>query len=166
LRFIPNSPLWDVDFAVVRLLGERIEFPQGDAAMHLTIIVRASHDSDVAAMAPESLIAQMGKYHQELAHAALLLNASASQASAKGWRIEYSGDVRTFAEGPCTEAEELMGYTNVRTNSRGEAIAWIRRYASRAGGDKQARIELRPLFETDDFEPDRKCSDAALANAA
>jgi hypothetical protein len=73
-------------------------------------------------MPEEKLIAEMAKYHEELAKAGALLDASGLQSSAKGWRIKYSGAKRTFVDGPFAETKELIaGYTFIQVKSREEA---------------------------------------------
>lgn len=79
--------------------------------MRFMIIVKATRDSEAGVMPEDHLIAQMCKYHDELAQAGMLLDASGLQPSAKGWRIKYSGDTTSFVDGPFTETKELIaGY--------------------------------------------------------
>jgi hypothetical protein len=96
----------------------------------------------------------MCKYHDELAQAGMLLDASGLQPSAKGWRIKYSGDKTSFVDGPFTETKELIaGYTLIEAKSREEAIEWTRRFPNPAVDGKAGEIEVRQLFELDDFDP-------------
>ena len=84
----------------------------------------------------------------------MLLDASGLQPSAKGWRIRYSGDKTSFVDGPFTETKELIaGYTLIQAKSREEAIEWTRRFPNPAVDGKAGEIEVRQLFELDDFEP-------------
>jgi hypothetical protein len=116
------------------------------------IIVKATKDSEAGAKPPESLFAEMAGYHEELAKAGVLLDASGLQPSAKGWRVKYSGAKRTVTDGPFTEAKELIaGYTLIQVKSREEALEWARRFPNPAGGGKEAEIEVRQLFELEDF---------------
>jgi len=79
------------------------------------IIVKATKDSEAGVMPPEKLLAEMGKYHEELHKAGVLLDGSGLQPSSKGWRVKYSGNKRTIVDGPFAEAKELIaGYTEVR----------------------------------------------------
>jgi hypothetical protein len=118
------------------------------------IIVKATKDSEAGVMPEEKLIAAMATYHEELAKAGALLDASGLQPSSKGWRINYSGDKRTLVDGPFTETKELIaGYTLIQVNSREEAIEWTRRFPNPAVGGKQGEIEVRQLFELEDFGP-------------
>jgi hypothetical protein len=118
------------------------------------IIVKATKDSEAGVMPEESLIADMAKYHEELQKAGLLLDASGLQASSKGWRIKYSGGKRTVVDGPFAETKELVaGYTMIQAKSREEALEWTKRFPNPAIGGKEGEIEVRQLFELEDFGP-------------
>ena len=122
--------------------------------MRFMIIVKATKDSETGAMPEESLIAAMADYHQELANAGMLLEASGLHPSSKGWRIQYSGDEQTFVDGPFSETKELIaGFTMIRADSREEAIEWSRRFPNPAIGHGAGEIEVRQLIELDEFEP-------------
>ena len=122
--------------------------------MRFMIIVKASKDSEAGVMPEEKLIAAMAKYHEELQKAGALLDASGLHASSKGWRIKYSGEKRTVIDGPFTEAKELVaGYTLIQVKSREEAMEWARRFPNPAVDGKDGEIEVRQLFELEDFGP-------------
>jgi hypothetical protein len=122
--------------------------------MRFMIIVKATKDSEAGAMPEEKLIAEMGKYHEELAKAGALLDGSGLQPSAKGWRIKYSGAKRTFVDGPFAETKELIaGFTLIQVKSREEAVEWTKRFPNPAGDGKEGAIEVRQLFELEDFGP-------------
>jgi hypothetical protein len=122
--------------------------------MRFMIIVKATKDSEAGVMPEEKLIAAMATYHEELAKAGALLDASGLKPSAKGWRIKYFGDKRTLVDGPFTETKELIaGYTLIQVKSREEAIEWTRRFPNPAVDGKQGEIEVRQLFELEDFGP-------------
>jgi len=122
--------------------------------MRFMIIVKATQDSEAGVMPEEKLIAKMAKYHEELAKAGMLLDASGLQASSKGWRIKYSREKRTLVDGPFAETKELVaGYTLIKANSREEAIEWTKRFPNPAVDGKQGEIEVRQLFELEDFGP-------------
>jgi hypothetical protein len=122
--------------------------------MRFMIIVKANKDSEAGVMPEESLIAEMASFHEELAKAGVLLDGSGLQPSSKGFRIRYSGDKRTLIDGPFTETKELIaGYTLIQVKSRAEAVEWARRFPNPAGAGKEAEIEVRQLFELDDFGP-------------
>lgn len=120
--------------------------------MRYMIIVKASKDSEAGVMPGEALLARMAAYHEELARAGVLLDASGLQASSNGWRVRYAGDKRTVIDGPFTESKELIaGYTLIQVKSREEAMEWARRFPNPAMDNGEAEIEVRRLFELDDF---------------
>jgi hypothetical protein len=100
--------------------------------MRFMIMVKATKDTEAGVMPEEALFAAMAKYHEELAKAGVLLDASGLQPSSKGARIRYSGAKRIVLDGPFTEAKELVaGYTLIQVKSREEAIQWASRARSR-----------------------------------
>ena len=120
--------------------------------MRFMIIVKATQDSEAGARPEESLFAEMATYHEALAKAGALLDASGLQPSAKGWRIKYAGGKRTVTDGPFAETKELIaGYTLIQAKSRAEALEWTKRFPNPAGGGKECEIEVRQLFELEDF---------------
>lgn len=122
--------------------------------MRFMIIVKATQDTEAGAMPEEPLLAEMARYHEELARAGVLLDASGLQPSTKGWRINYSGNQRTVIDGPFTESKELIaGYTLIQAKSRAEALEWTRRFPNPVGEGAPAEIEVRQLFELADFAP-------------
>ena len=91
--------------------------------MRFMIIVKATKDSEAGVMPEEKLIAEMATYHEALAKAGVLLDASGLQATSKGWRVKYSGGKRTVVDGPFAETKELIaGYTLIQVKSRQEAL--------------------------------------------
>jgi hypothetical protein len=122
--------------------------------MRFMIIVKATKDSEAGVMPDEKIIAEMARYHEELVKAGVLLDASGLQASTKGFRIKYSGAKRTVIDGPFTEAKELIaGYTLIQVKSREEAREWAKRFPNPAIDGKEGEIEVRQLFELEDFAP-------------
>lgn len=125
--------------------------------MRFMIIVKATRDSEAGVMPEDALIAliaQMGKYHEELAQASMLVDGAGLKASSHGWRIQYSGDKRTYVDGPFTETKELVaGYTLIQAKSREEAIEWTKRFPNPSHFNGEAQIEVRQLFSPEDFEP-------------
>jgi hypothetical protein len=118
------------------------------------IIVKATKNSEAGVMPEEELIAAMATYHEELAKAGALLDASGLQPSSKGWRIQYAGGKRTVTDGPFAETKELIaGYTLIQVKSKEEAIEWTKRFPNPAVDGKEAEIEVRQLFELEDFGP-------------
>jgi hypothetical protein len=121
--------------------------------MRFMILVKATAASEAGKMPEEELIAAMATYHEELAKAGVLLDASGLQPTSKGWRIRYSGGRRTVIDGPFAETKELLaGYTLIQVRSREEAMEWSRRFPGPcSGGDGE--VEVRQLLGLDDFEP-------------
>lgn len=120
--------------------------------MRFMIIVKANKDSEAGVMPSQKLLADMGAFHEELHKAGVLLDGTGLKASSSGWRIQYSGSKRTFVDGPFTEAKELIaGYTLIQVKSREEAMEWSRRYPNPAGEGGRSEIEVRQLFEMEDF---------------
>ena len=119
--------------------------------MRFMIIVKASPDSEAGVMPPQELFDAMATYHEELAKAGVLLDASGLQPSSKGWRITWSGGKKTVTDGPFTETKELIArYTLIETKTREEAVEWASRFPN--PGPEDGEIEVRQLFELEDFE--------------
>lgn len=122
--------------------------------MRFMIIVKANPDTEAGVMPEEPLLAAMAKYHEELARAGVLLDASGLHPSSKGWRIRYNGDRPTVIDGPFTESKELIaGYTLIQVRSREEALEWTRRFPAPHGEGVDAEIEVRQVFDLEDFAP-------------
>lgn len=122
--------------------------------MRFMIMVRANAVSESGAMPEESLMAAMATYHEQLAKAGALLDANGLKPTAQGWRVRYSGGRPTLVDGPFTETKELIaGYTLIQTRSREEAMEWARRFPAPFGAEMDCEIEVRQLFELDDFTP-------------
>jgi hypothetical protein len=120
--------------------------------MRFMIIVKATKDSEAGALPEEQMIASMATYHEELAKAGILLDASGLQPSSRGWRIRYDGAKRTVSDGPFTESKELIaGYTLIQVKSRAEALEWTKRFPNPVGESQPAEIEVRQLFELEDL---------------
>ena len=123
--------------------------------MRFMMIVKATKDSEKGVMPAEKLIDEMQKYHDELQKAGVLLDASGLKPTKTGWRVRYgSGGRRTIIDGPFTESKELIaGYTLIQVKSREEAMEWVRRFPNPAMDGKDGEIEVRQLFELEDFGP-------------
>jgi hypothetical protein len=120
--------------------------------MKYMILVKATADSEAGVMPSEELFAAMATYHEQLAKAGILVDASGLQRSAKGWRIKYEGEKRTVVDGPFAETKELVaGYTVINVSSREEALDWTRRFPNPAIDGGVAEIEVRPYFDLEDF---------------
>jgi hypothetical protein len=122
--------------------------------MRFMILVKASAQSEAGVMPDEKLFAAMAQYHEQLAQAGILLDASGLQPSAKGWRIRFDHGQRTVIDGPFAESKELVaGYTIIQTRTVEEAREWTRRFPAPQGDEVEAEIEVRPMFELDDLPP-------------
>ena len=120
--------------------------------MRFMILVKATKESEAGVRPPDKLFAAMADYHEQLAKAGVLLDGSGIQPSSNGWRIRYSGDKRTVVDGPFAETKELVaGYTMIQVKSREEAIEWTRRFPNPTIDGSDCEIEVRQLFELEDF---------------
>jgi len=120
--------------------------------MRFMIIVKATKDTEAGVMATEALMSAMAQYHEELAKAGVLLDGSGLKPSSKGWRIKYQGNQRSVIDGPFAETKELIaGYTLIKVNSVEEALDWTRRFPNPAGEGVDTEIEVRRLYELEDF---------------
>ena len=121
--------------------------------MRFMILVKATKDSEAAKMPPDSLIAEMVGFHEEMAKAGVLVEGSGLRDSSRGWRIKYGkGGKRTFVDGPFTETKELVaGYTIIDVKSREEALAWTKRFPNPSIDGGEAEIEVRPFIPLEDF---------------
>ncbi|HJV94989.1 MAG TPA: YciI family protein [Albitalea sp.] len=121
--------------------------------MRFMIMVRATPTTEAGEFPADSdkVFAAMAEYHEQLVKAGVLLDASGLQPSAKGWRIRYEGGKRTVVDGPFAETKELIaGYTLIQVRSRDEALEWARRFPAPMGA-QGGEIEVRQLYELDDF---------------
>ncbi len=121
--------------------------------MRFMIIVKATAESEAGLMPSASLLAEMGAFHEELARAGVLLDGAGLQASSQGWRVCIADDgERRIVDGPFAETRELIaGYTLVQVRTRDEAVEWSRRYPNPTAHGSACEIEVRQLFENDDF---------------
>jgi hypothetical protein len=118
--------------------------------MRFMVIVKATKDSEAGVMPSEKLLAEMGKYNEELVKAGLMLAGDGLQPSSKGARVRFSGAKRTVIDGPFAETKELIaGYWLWQVQSKEEAIEWVKRCPNPSPGESE--IEIRQLFEAEDF---------------
>jgi hypothetical protein len=116
------------------------------------VIVKASKDSEAGVLPDERLLSEMLKYNEELVKAGIMLAGEGLQASSKGARVHFSGSKRTVTDGPFAETKELIaGYWLWQVRSMDEAIEWVKRCPNPHNED--SIIEIRPVFEADDFGP-------------
>jgi len=115
------------------------------------VIVKATKNSEAGILPSEKLLAEMGKYNEELVKAGVLLAAEGLHPSAKGKRFAFSGGKKTVIDGPFAETKELIaGFWLWQVKSMEEALEWVRRCPDPMAGEEVV-IELRPVFEADDF---------------
>ncbi|WP_426702594.1 YciI family protein [Rhodanobacter sp. Col0626] len=116
--------------------------------MRFIVMVKADENSEAGVMPSEQLLAEMGRYNEELVKAGIMLAGEGLHPSSKGVRVKFSGNQRTVIDGPFAETKELIaGFWLWQVKSREEAIEWLKR----APFDGGTEIELRPVFEADDF---------------
>jgi len=122
--------------------------------MRVMMIVKASKDYEAGKMPSDELIEAMGKYSEELMKAGVLLDLSGLQPTSRGARVKFSGNKVTVTDGPFAETKEVIGgYWLIKVTSLEEAIDWAKRAPAPHGPNKDAEIEIRPLFEFEDFAP-------------
>src|SRR5947207_2236311 len=116
--------------------------------MRFMVIVKANKDSEAGVMPDKKLLMDMGKFNEELVKAGVMLAGEGLQPSSKGVRVKFSGDKRVLIDGPFAETRELVaGFWLWKVKSLEEAIEWLKR----APFDGGTEIEIRPLFEAEDF---------------
>jgi hypothetical protein len=119
--------------------------------MRFMVIVKATKDSEAGVMPSEKLLADMGKYNEELVKAGVMLAGEGLQPSSKGKRVKFSGAKRTVIDGPFTETKELIaGFWLWQVRSMDEAIEWVKRCPN-PFEEGESEIEIRQVFEADDF---------------
>jgi len=122
--------------------------------MRFMIIVKANTSTEAGILPDEALLAAMTDYNQQLAAAGVLLDGCGLKPTSQGWRIRYQGDTRRVIDGPFAETKELIaGYTLIQVRSREEAMEWSRRFPNPHGAGAEAEIEVRAMYELDDFPP-------------
>ena len=118
--------------------------------MRFMVLVKADKNSEAGVMPSERLLADMGKYNEELTKAGVLLAGEGLHPSSKGARVKFSGAKRTVVDGPFPETKDLVcGFWMFQVNSREEAIEWVKRCPNPMEGETE--IEIRQVFEADDF---------------
>src|SRR5436853_5377965 len=116
--------------------------------MRFMVLVKADKDSEAGVLPNEQLLAEMGKFDEEVVKAGVMLAGEGLHPSSKGARVKFSGSNRTVIDGPFTETKELIaGFWLWQVRSKEEAIEWLKR----APFDGGTEIELRQVFEAEDF---------------
>jgi hypothetical protein len=118
--------------------------------MRFMVLVKSNKETEAGVMPSEQLLAEMGKFNEELVKAGVMLAGEGLQPSSKGARIRFSGNKRTVIDGPFPETKELVaGFWIWKVNSREEAIEWAKRCPNPTGEDSV--LEIRQIFEAEDF---------------
>jgi hypothetical protein len=118
--------------------------------MRVMVLVKANEDTEAGGLPSTELLAEMGKYNEELVKAGIMLDGEGLHPSSKGVRIQFSGDQRNVVDGPFAETKELLaGYWVWQVRDMDEAIEWAKRCPNPTGGESV--LELRPVFEAEDF---------------
>ncbi|WNG46652.1 YciI family protein [Archangium minus] len=119
--------------------------------MRVMVIIKATKNSEAGVMPNEKLLADMGKYNEELVKAGVLLAGDGLHPSSRGKRVRFSGGKKSVIDGPFAETKELIaGYWIWQVKSMEEAVEWVRRCPEPMPGE-EAEIEIRPVFEAEDF---------------
>jgi hypothetical protein len=134
--------------------------------MRFMILVKADKNSEAGVMPSQQLLADMGKYNEELVKAGVLLAGEGLHPSSKGARVKFSGTQRTVIDGPFAETKELVaGFWLIQVKSRQEAIEWVKRVPFHPQ-EGEAEIEIRQVFEVEDFgaelTPELRAQEARL----
>ena len=120
--------------------------------MRFMVIVKATKESEAGGLPDPQLMAEMGKFNEELMKAGVLLAAEGLQPSSKGARVRFSGAERTVIDGPFAETKELIaGFWLWQVRSKEEAIEWVKRCPCPFHGESE--IEIRQIFATEDLAP-------------
>ncbi|HVT39211.1 MAG TPA: YciI family protein [Gemmatimonadaceae bacterium] len=118
--------------------------------MRFMVLVKATKESEAGILPDEKILAQMGRYNEQLVKAGVMLAGEGLHASSKGARVKFTGEKRIVTDGPFSETKELIaGFWLWQVKSKEEAIEWLKR-APFGGG---MELEIRQVFEADDFGP-------------
>ena len=119
--------------------------------MRFIAMVRATKDSEAGVLPSEEMLTKMGNFNEQLVKAGVMLAGEGLQPSSKGARVRFNGKTRTVIDGPFSETKELIaGFWILQVKSKEEAIEWIRR-SPNPFPEGESEIEIRQVFEADDF---------------
>ena len=123
--------------------------PKGNPTMRVMVIVKADKKSEAGILPDQKLLADMGKFNEELIKAGVMLAGEGLQASSKGVRVKFSGGKRTVTDGPFAETKELIaGFWLWQVKSKDVAIEWLKRAPF-----EETEVEIRQVMEAEDFGP-------------
>jgi hypothetical protein len=118
--------------------------------MRFMVMVKATKDSEAGVMPSTELLAEMGRFNEELVKAGVMLAGEGLQPSSKGLRVQFKGKDRTVVDGPFAETKELVaGFWILQCRSKDEVIEWVKRCPNPMPGESE--IEIRQIFEVEDF---------------
>ena len=118
--------------------------------MRVMVLVKATKDSEAGIMPTQTLLAEMGKFNEELVKAGVMLAADGLRPTAQAKRVQFSGRNRTVIDGPFSETKELVaGFWLWQVRSIEEAVQWVKRCPNPMPEDSE--IEIRPLYEMEDL---------------
>jgi hypothetical protein len=119
-------------------------------AMRVMVLIKADKDSEAGVMPSQQLLAEMGKYNEELVKAGIMLAGEGLHPSSRGKRVRFSGEKRTVIDGPFAETKELIaGFWLWQVKSMDEAVEWVKRCPNPM--NEETEVEIRPVFEAEDF---------------
>jgi hypothetical protein len=114
------------------------------------VLIKASRDSEAGVLPSQQLLAEMGKFNEELVQAGVMQAGEGLHPSARGARVRFSGSQRTVIDGPFAETKELVaGFWIWKCASLQEAIGWVKRCPNPMPGETE--IEIRQVFDAEDF---------------
>src|SRR5687767_11601747 len=120
--------------------------------MRVMVIIKANEQSEAVVMPSEKLLTDMGNFNEELVKAGVMLAGEGLHPSSKGKRVKFSGGQRIVTDGPFAETKELIaGFWIWKVNSMEEAVEWIKRMPSDPDDPSSGEIEIRQVFEAEDF---------------
>jgi hypothetical protein len=120
--------------------------------MRVMVLVKANEQSERGEMPSEKLLTEMTAFNEELVKAGVMLAGDGLHPSAKGVRVAFSGSERKVIDGPFAETKELLGgYWIWQVKSLDEAVEWVKRMPAPDGDAEEAIVEIRPVFEAEDF---------------
>ena len=118
--------------------------------MRVMVMIKANADSEAGVMPSEQLLAEMGKYNEELVEAGIMLAGEGLHPSSQGKRVRFSGGKTSVMDGPFTETKDLIaGFWLWQVKSMDEAVEWVKRMPN--PDQAEAEVEIRPVFEAEDF---------------
>jgi hypothetical protein len=119
--------------------------------MRFMVIIKADENSEAGVMPDEKLLAEMGRYNEELVKAGVMLAGEGLHPSSKGARVRFSGAKRTVIDGPFAETKELVaGFWLIQVKSKAEAIEWVKKIPNPMPGT-ESEVEIRQVFEAEEF---------------